>query len=291
MTIQPTPSTIRWGVLAAWWALALAGASVGAALAHGIGDHPLAKTAVLACTMFSPAAATVIIDRLAPRADPLVWRPALNRWWFAASALGLTISVLAMAFAPLWPSTSVDLSLAPLITRLGLDATQAAEVRATLDAMPVHPALLMIPQALVAGATLNALFAFGEEIGWRGWCDRELRPLGFWRYSALTGAMWGLWHAPLIAGGHNYPNDRAPGVLLFTAICIGLAPLHSWIHERSGTIAAAAVLHGTINATAGLSLLVIAGPELVVGVQGLAGLAGLIVLNGALALLRRPPKG
>jgi hypothetical protein len=42
---------------------------------------------------------------------------------------------------------------------------------------------------LVLGATVNAVFAFGEEFGWRGDLLWELAPLGFWRASVAIGAM------------------------------------------------------------------------------------------------------
>ncbi len=40
--------------------------------------------------------------------------------------------------------------------------------------------------ALVAGFTVNGLFAFGEEYGWRGWLADELAPLGAVRANLIT---------------------------------------------------------------------------------------------------------
>ena len=54
------------------------------------------------------------------------------------------------------------------------------------------------------GGLAHTLFAMGEEAGWRGYLWSVLRPLGFWRTAAIVGVAWGLWHAPIIAAGHNY---------------------------------------------------------------------------------------
>jgi membrane protease YdiL (CAAX protease family) len=147
--------------------------------------------------------------------------------------------------------------------------------------------VLALPQAVIAGCTINALFAFGEEIGWRGWLERELQTLGFWRANLIVGILWGMWHAPIILVGHNYPNHPVQGVFLFVVICIGLAPLHSQARRSAKSVWAAAMMHGTLNASAGVSALVVAGSDLMVGVAGLAGLLALAVANGLLWLARR----
>lgn len=187
-----------------------------------------------------------------------------------------------MAIGPLLPGVSWDWEMTTLFARLGpmLSAAEVAEARAAIDALPVHPVWLGIPQAVIFGATINALFAFGEEVGWRGWLHRELAPLGFWRASAVTGGLWGFWHAPIILlNGHNYPTERINGIFLFAVICIGLSPLLAELRDRGKSVWVAAVFHGTFNAAAGLSMLVVAGPELLVGVQGVAGALVLLIAN------------
>ncbi|MFT4977565.1 MAG: membrane protease YdiL (CAAX protease family), partial [Myxococcota bacterium] len=165
---------------------------------------------------------------------------------------------------------------------------EVEEVRAQLEALPVHPALLSIPQIIFFGATLNAVFAFGEELGWRGLMYRELRPLGFWSSSFLIGVLWGLWHAPLILLGHNYPDHPLLGIGLFTVQCAAMSPLYTLVRERSGSVWAAAVLHGTFNAAAGIPLLITqGGSPMMTGVTGVAGLIGLVMLNVLLWLATR----
>jgi len=142
-------------------------------------------------------------------------------------------------------------------------------------------------QSLVAGTTINALAAYGEEAGWRGWMHEELAPLGFWPRALTTGVLWGLWHAPLILQGHNYPEHPVLGVVLMVGMCVGLSAPMAELRARTDSVLSAAVFHGTFNAVASFPLLfVVGGDDRTVGVTGLAGLVVLLLVNGALALVR-----
>ena len=135
----------------------------------------------------------------------------------------------------------------------------------------------MIFQALLAGASINALFAFGEELGWRAYLLRALSHQSFWKGSFIIGAIWGLWHTPLILMGHNYPQHPIVGVGMMTIWCILLAPLFTYITMRAGSVIAAAVLHGMLNASAGLAIIYARGSDLLVGTTGLAGMLTLLL--------------
>ena len=113
-------------------------------------------------------------------------------------------------------------------------------------------AAISVVQGVVAGATLNALLAFGEEYGWRGVLAEELAPLGRWRAHTLIGSVWGLWHAPAIIWlGLNYRGDWALGIPAMVAMCIPLGFVLAWAAERSGVFAAA-IGHGVVNGTVGI---------------------------------------
>lgn len=287
---------VRWGRVAQFYAVAVAGISLaaGALAVLGEGAGTFGPTMIAAVAMFSPLVATVVVNRAHGEAAfaNTGARPRLTRWIAVASALGLVTAILTLFVGLALPGTSLDWEMNALYERFGASLTpeQLAEARAQTEALPVHPVFLALPQAIVAGLTINAVFAFGEEVGWRGFLQHELRGLGFWRGSLVTGTLWGLWHAPLILMGHNYPTQRIPGVFLFTVVCIGLSTLHSWVRLRGGTVWTAAVLHGTFNAAGGLSMIIVAGGELVVGVQGVAGVIALGMLNLGLAAIR-PGRG
>jgi CAAX protease family protein len=121
--------------------------------------------------------------------------------------------------------------------------------------MTVHVSIRdQVGRSLWLGPTLGALMALGEEIGWKGYLLGELLPLGFWRSSFLIGVVWGLWHAPGIFLGSRvgFFADPIANLLAQVAIAVLLSPLLSWIRIRSGTVLAAAVLHGGVNAASWL---------------------------------------
>lgn len=134
--------------------------------------------------------------------------------------------------------------------------------------------------ALFAGYTLNLPFTFGEELGWRGLLLKETQHLGFWKSNLFIGSIWGLWHAPIIMVGHNYPHYPIAGIGMMVLFCVSLAFVQSYIRFKTKTVFGPSALHGMINASSGMTLLLIASPNELFG--SLAGIAGVI---GALLVL------
>lgn len=59
-----------------------------------------------------------------------------------------------------------------------------------------------------------------------------------------------------------------------------LSPIFGYVRMRARSVIAAAVIHGSLNASAGLAIMVMrGGNDLTVGVTGLAGLIVLAVAN------------
>src|SRR5699024_517347 len=144
------------------------------------------------------------------------------------------------------------------------------------------PLWLLAGQSFIGGITINAIFAFGEEIGWRGFLLREFQVLGFWKASLLIGLIWGLWHAPLtIFAGHNYPSTHIFCILIMTLFCMLMSPILSFITIKSRSVFPAAFFHGFINGSASLGIMIVAGgnPELLNGLTGLAGFIILLLAN------------
>jgi membrane protease YdiL (CAAX protease family) len=141
---------------------------------------------------------------------------------------------------------------------------------------------------LLAGATINALFAYGEEYGWRGYMAEALKNTNFWKAALVIGLVWGIWHLPLILMGHNGYSNRAIGVVMMTLFCILAGVVELYLTRKSGTLWAATIFHGTINALAGLGVLMIpSGDPLITGATGMAGLAALLVVIAALYIYDR----
>lgn len=120
--------------------------------------------------------------------------------------------------------------------------------------------IVQLVMLLPASAT-NAMFTVGEEIGWRGFLMSSLRPLGTWPALVISGAMWGLWHAPLILLGYDFGRRDALGVLLMIVSCVILGTLFGWLRIRSGNIWPSVFGHAALNGTAGFLGLVVAAGE------------------------------
>lgn len=203
---------------------------------------------------------------------------------------------IALAGVASLPLVGLTLLLAVLVPGVGFDPAADPVPGIALPAGAVG-VLVTLGVVLALGGTINALFAFGEEFGWRGYLLWELAPMGFWRASAAIGALWGVWHAPAVAAGYNYPSFPLVGVGMMTVACLAFSPLYTYLVVRADSVVAAALLHGVFNGSAGLVLAytvtdsaglaeLVASP---VGVAGIAafGLAAVVIaVSGAPALNR-----
>ena len=199
----------------------------------------------------------------------------INKWWVLAWLAMPVFNALAMFASGLVP---------------GVDITTESPVLMTLIAQmpsfgPWGILFYTIGLGLIAGLTINALFAFCEEVAWRGYLLEALKEMGFWKKALIIGFIWGLWHAPVILMGHNYPEHPIAGVFMMILFCMALAPVCQLFAERSKSVIAAAISHGTMNATAGLATVYLtANNDLLCGTCGLCGIIILILADCLIAL-------
>jgi len=139
--------------------------------------------------------------------------------------------------------------------------------------------VIVLVSGLVAGVTINGLFAFGEEYGWRGFLMDELRPLGAIRANLLTGVLWGLFHAPIILLGFNFAPYRFLGIPAMILLCTSFSFLLWRARQFTDSLLIPAMLHGAFNAFGGFFLMLLVGRNPLVAVP--VGLLG----AGALALV------
>jgi membrane protease YdiL (CAAX protease family) len=188
-------------------------------------------------------------------------------------------SFIALGISLLFPGVSFSASYEGFLSILPAEQVEKA-TRQLARFPPVVFLLLQLGQGFVAGCTINALFAFGEEFGWRGFLLKALGKKKLLPVSLITGMVWGLWHFPLILIGHNYPQHPVAGVGMMVVFCILLSPVMTYITLKSKSVIAAAIFHGTLNAIAGIGILYLAGGnDLTNGTTGLAGFITLILVN------------
>lgn len=221
--------------------------------------------------MFTPLLAGLVVCLLY---GVSLWNVGLGlgrRRWLAASVLvGLTLIGLTLA-----------VSLA--VPNIGFDPTGASSGPSGMAGV-----LTALAATVAIGITINAVTAFGEEFGWRGYLLWELAPLGFWKASVAIGAVWGLWHAPaIITGAHpRFSSFPFLGVAMMTAACISLSPIYTYLVIRAESVLAAALLHGIFNSSAALVLVYVSTDsvvldELVASPLGVAGIVacGLVAVG------------
>ena len=230
--------------------------------------------------MFTPAvaaAATLLTTGISVREVGV--RVGRLRWHVLAA-----ISVLAL----------VGVALALAVATPGIDFNSNADPVPGI-ALPTGPLGVIALAALTLGlgVTVNTVFALGEELGWRGYLLWELAPLGFWRASGVIGICWGLWHAPIILDGYNYPSFPLVGVVAMAAATVAFSPLYTYCVVRARSVFAAAFFHGVFNASAGalLAYTTASDPvrsELVASPVGLAGIGAFVLATVVVALRGAP---
>ncbi len=243
--------------------------------------------------MFGPLLAVVVVQkwvRQEPVFEPMGVTFEFNRWWLVAWLAPVAAVMATLGVSLFLPGVRFSPEMAGVFERIQrlVPPERLEQMKAGMRLLPVHPFWFLLGAGLAAGPTSNALVGFGEEVGWRGFLQRELAPLGFWRSSFLIGAMWGIWHAPLVLQGHNYPQHPALGAGMMTVWCMLMSPLFAFVRLKAKSVIPAAIMHGTINAVAGLAFgAVEGGNDLMVGLSGLSGFIVLAVAN-LLLLAARP---
>lgn len=241
----------------------------------------LAASGLSALAMLIPLAAVAVTRLIAkePMFRNLGISFKVNRWWFAGWLLIPILALAIMGASALMPGESWSPD----------NETVAAAMKQIPGNMGTWGFIgITLISGLLAGMTINAVFAFGEEIGWRGYLVELFKGQGFIRTSVVTGAIWGLWHAPLILNGHNYPQHPVAGVFMMVLMCILFTPILLYFRQKSGSVIVAAIMHGTFNGVVGLSnIFVLPFNDLLVGAPGLAGMLVLLGSDAAIFLYDR----
>ncbi len=239
----------------------------------GLGS-PASLIAILIGYMWAPGIAAIIVARTAglPVRRTLGVSLGRIRWMVVAWFAPLIFVVVTIVIALQLPGTTYTADLAGYLDQLGLPAADVEASMAQLEALTIPPVALFVIQGLVAGVTINALAALGEELGWRGFLLTHLAPWGFWKVSMVTGAIWGVWHAPIVLQGHNFPDSPVAGSMVMTLATITIAPVYTYLTLRARTVLAATVFHGTFNAVGAFTIVYVTGAGfLITSPVGLAG--------------------
>ena len=277
--------------------------ALGLYLTGGLTPTPVTLIALAVGYMGAPALAH-ILTRLITREgwQELYLRPNFKKGWvywlicwiapviFAYVGMGLFFVLFPQYYDPTFSA----------VTKLMEQSAAAAG-----QTLPANdPWISVLSQTLTAiliAPIINAIPILGEEFGWRAYLQPKLMPLGGRKAMLVMGVVWGLWHAPLIAMGHNYgtryPGAPWSGILATVWMMFILGTFFGWGALRGGSVWPAVIGHGAINGIAGIYVFFTQGtPNTLLGpsTAGLIGSWGIAVVALIIFLKRgalRPYEG
>jgi hypothetical protein len=211
------------------------------------GAPPLYGQLVLAGLMWVPSVATVITIKWITHEGFAITNLHIGSWRpYLISALVVPACFI-IVYALTW------------LLGLGKPDWELANLRAFMTSTgaetPTMPSsTLVLPAVFLAsfflGPTINGVFGFGEEFGWRGYLLPKLMPLGKLKAYIVLGVIWGLWHAPLVLIGFNYPGHPLLGIvgMMVMTTTIGIYINEMALRNRSSILAG--WIHGAFNGQA-----------------------------------------
>ncbi|MFC5824417.1 CPBP family intramembrane glutamic endopeptidase [Nonomuraea insulae] len=246
-----------------------------------------------AAMMFTPSLGVLavwLIRRISP------WEWAARTGLTLGPSKGRTAAFVIAAWigTPLLIAVALEGSVALGLLRLDLGEfslfREVLRQGGTTPADDLRPLVIaQIVTSVLVGPAVNAVHAFGEEWGWRGWLLPTLISLYGTRVALpLSGVIWGAWHAPVTLLGYNYPNLGPWAAAYFIGFCVVGGLVLGWLRIHSASIWPAVVAHGAMNASVPVILLLGDSreePNLVFA--GLTGLMGWVLLAGLAFVLYR----
>ncbi|MBB5642623.1 CPBP family intramembrane glutamic endopeptidase [Cryobacterium roopkundense] len=224
--------------------------------------NPLAGL-LLPLMMFTPLVATLLVllfvqkPRPRPVAEFLGMWPLRPVWRTIGMTLAGIFGSALLVISGVFLAAGLGIVQLDLVNFSGFAAVLAAAAPGVELPVPVETVILLQLLLIPFAALINGVLAFGEEIGWRGWLLPSLLPLGTWPALLLSGAIWGLWHSPLILLGYNFAQPNLFGVAMMIAGCTVYGVLIGWLRLRTGSIWPSVFAHGAFNAAGGFLLLVV----------------------------------
>lgn len=258
-----------------WTTWAIAGVLTGA-VTQGV-SASLPMVVIVAVSMFFPLVGALTANAVAPKEQriDLGVRPRIkgngrlyaSAWLLPAVLTFIGGTLFFLVFPQLFDGDATQLR----------SALEASGVPADQLGLVVMGQLLA---AVTVGPLINTIPSLGEEVGWRGMllpllCERISKR----RAAIVSGIIWGLWHAPIIAMGHNYgmgyPGFPVTGILTMVVACTSIGCLLSWLRLRSGSVWPCAVAHGAINAITNAGILFCTAGATLYGPSALGLVAGI----------------
>jgi hypothetical protein len=212
-----------------------------------IGVPPLYGQLIIAGVMWVPAVATVLTIKLITQESFAItnFRIGALRPYLTSALVVPACFIATYALTWLLGLGQPDWQLADFRALL---ASTGAETSTMPSSALILPAVFLA--SLFLGPTINGIFGFGEEFGWRGYLLPKLMPLGKLRAYTIVGVIWGLWHAPLIVVGFNYPGYPLLGIVGMAVMTTAIGIYINELTVRNRSSILAGWIHGAFNGQA-----------------------------------------
>lgn len=233
---------LAFGLFVLWWVVLR---RRGGELVSLVGSA--AFNAVMASCMFMPLLSLCLLSLIYGRPGAFM---GFIFMWLKIDLISLMMFLL----APIPPIVALVVYVEAMRV-LGMIKVDALKRITGLEGFASAGALKILGVGYVSGVTVNALFALGEEFGWRAYLMSSLvRYVEILGSVIVAGAIWGLWHVPVILSAKPLLEKCFPWMPLELALvnnvvsCIVLSyPLYLLL-VSSGSVLPPAAFHGTVNA-------------------------------------------
>jgi membrane protease YdiL (CAAX protease family) len=226
----------------------------------GLTYGSLLSVVILAAAMFVPALCNILTR--------LITKEGFKNMYLRPNFKGNIKYYLLLYFGPtalLFLSAAVYFLIFP--GQFDSELTVLKKLAASTGKYSLSAPVLLILQAVqivVIGPVVNIIPTLGEELGWRGYLLPKLRRFFSDRIALVfTGVIWGAWHIPVIAMGHNYGTTYTGypwlGILSMIVFCVVLGIIEGYVSIKLKSVIPAAMIHSTVNAAAGLPIYLVKG--------------------------------
>jgi membrane protease YdiL (CAAX protease family) len=203
------------------------------------------RTGGFALLQFSPAI-SALVTKLAYQRNVrgLGWGWGKTRYQIASVLLPLVLGLVGFSLVWLtvggfYDSSFIAEAQSGIAETFGLDVSS-----------PYVVMLILLLVSGTVGLLLPGFFAFGEELGWRGFLVPELyKHVNFTKTALISGLIWSVYHYPLVIGLEADELGVNTVYLLITATVggIGLSTIMAWLRLKSGSVWTAVFFHAALN--------------------------------------------
>lgn len=257
---------------------------------------PFASIGLILCMMM-PALSVLITTLITKSSFKEIWiKPNFKKnikYYFIGYFSPVILIILGSALYFIIFPSHLDLSMNNGVENLKL------QLQSLSQALPSDLELksAMIIQLFVSiflSPILNFIPCLGEELGWRGYLlPKLIENNSYFKSSLIAGVIWGIWHAPMIAMGHNYGVGYIGvpfiGIFAMVVFCIMTGAIFNYITIKTKSCIPATFAHGSLNgfASAGVIFLSIPNPNMFIGPAPVGIIGGFFfIVVGAICLLK-----